>query len=273
MAEFGLVEDRDFEIVYRAGQGDASRVPALIAEVIALNPAVIVSSTTGLTVELKRTTNSIPIVNTTIADPVGLGFAKSIARPGGNVTGLLATSATGGKLVELLLQIVPHVTKLGILLNPTNTGNTVGYSRVKDEIARLPVTLVRVEAQTPADIEPAFQALAREAVEALIPFQDPLFNQEAKRIADLALAARLPTAYGFRFLPDAGGLMSYGGSLKARYRRVGWYVAKILQGEKAGDLPIEQQERVELLVNMKTAAALGITVPPSILARADELIE
>jgi putative ABC transport system substrate-binding protein len=188
IGELGFVESRDFDIAHLAAEGDFSRVPALIAETIALSPTVIVSSTTGLTVELKRATGSIPIVNPTIADPIGLGFAASLARPGGNVTGMMSTSASGGKQVELLLQIAPHITKLGILLNPRNAGNTAGFPRLRDEIAALPVTLVRVEAQTRAEIAPAFQELARQAVQGLMVFQDPLFNKEAKMIADLALA-------------------------------------------------------------------------------------
>jgi putative ABC transport system substrate-binding protein len=213
------------------------------------------------------------VVNTTITDPVGLGLAATIAHPGGNFTGMLAVSGEVGKQLELLHELTPEAKKVGLLLNPDNAAHVRPNPKLEADAAALGITLIRVWAKAPPEIELAFQNLAREEAGSLLIAQDPLFNHGAKAIADLALTARLPTMYGFRFLPEAGGLVSYGGSVKARYHRIGWYVAQILKGQKPGDLPIEQQEKLELVINTKTAKALGLTVPSVILARADELID
>jgi putative ABC transport system substrate-binding protein len=273
IAESGLEEGRDFDLAEREARNDPNRVPALIAEIVAQNPAVIVSSTTGLAVALHRATVSIPIVNSTIADPVDLGLAASLAHPGGNFTGMLSVSGEVGKQLELLHELTPEVQKVGLLLNPENAAHTKPYPKLDADAAALGITLIRVWAKSRPEIELAFQNLVRDEAGSLLVAQDPLFNQGAKVVAGLALTARLPTMYGFRFLPDAGGLASYGGDVRARYHRIGWYVAQILKGQKPGDLPIEQQEKLQFVVNMKTAKALGLTIPPVILARVDELIE
>jgi putative ABC transport system substrate-binding protein len=271
--ENGQVEGRDFDFVYREAQNDAQRLKTLIADVVAQRPAVIVSPTTGLAVALHQATAEIPIVNTAITDPVGLGLATSLAHPGGNFTGISSASADTGKVLELLLQVTPNAKVVGFLLNPNNTAHTRPSPETDASAMALGVSIERVWARTPHEIETAFQSLVQVGAGALFIGQDPLFNEHAKAVADLALSAKLATIYGFRFLPDAGGLMSYGGNSKDRYHRVGWYVAQILKGHKPSDLPIEQQEKLELIINLKTATALGLTVPPSLLAQADELIE
>lgn len=273
MREYGLEEGRDYDIAVRSTDGDPAREPALIAELIALKPAVIVAQSTGLVVGLKKATNTIPIVGLTLTDPVGLGLASSITHPGGNVTGILSTSASTAKLVEVLLQIVPNARKVGVLVNPANAAHWVYIPEVQAQFDALGVTRIHGRAHLAGEIAPAIQALVEQGIDALQIGADPLFTQEMKEIADIALAAKLPTAFTFRILPESGGLMSYGTSIADHERRCGVYAAKILKGEKPGDLPIEQQAKVELVINMKTAKALGLTVPPIVLARADEIIE
>jgi putative ABC transport system substrate-binding protein len=273
LSELGLSEGRDFKLVYLSTEGDQRRAPALVTAVVALNPAVAVTNTTGLTLELKRATDSVPIVAVAITNAVGSGLAASIARPGGNVTGLAANASSPGKVLELLIELVPGLSRVGVLFNPDNPGNVLGVSAIKAETAGLPITLLEVAARTPADIEPAFQEAARAKVGALVILQDAVYTSEKQLIADLALAARLPTGAGFEVHPEAGSLMSYGASLRERWHRAGWYVGQILAGRKPGDLPIEQMAKLKLVINLKTAKALGLTVPQSLLARADEVIE
>ena len=268
----GLKEGRDFDLVIRSTDSDPSRSVASIAEVVASNPAVVIVQTTPLAVQMVQATKTIPIVAVTITDPVGLGLAQTIAHPGGNFTGVMSTSASTAKLVEVLLEFVPGASRVGGLINPGNIAHVQGKGLV-DELEAHSITLVVAEARAPADIPTAFQVLRDANVQAMFAAQDPLFNQEAKTIADLALASHLPLAYGFRIMTDAGGLMNYGTSLIDHQRRAGVLAGKIIKGDKAGDLPIERNAKVEFVVNMKTANALGLTVPLDIKIRADELIE
>jgi putative ABC transport system substrate-binding protein len=273
LEELGLRQGRDFDLIFRSTETDQSRAQGLIAELLALHPAVVVTQTTGLTLDVKRASASVPIVSLAMTDPIGLGLAVSFARPGGNVTGLTAATATRAKQLQLLLETVPGIRRVGVLNNPANAGNVVAMQGLRSDTAALPISLVEVEARMPSDIEPAFQRLASEGVDALLVGQDQTFVQEARLIAELALNAKLPSVNGFRIHADAGGLLSYGSSQMERWQLVARYVAKILSGAKVADLPIEQQAKLELVINLKTAKALGITVPPSILARADEVIE
>jgi putative ABC transport system substrate-binding protein len=269
----GLEEGRDYRLVVRSTGGDPARQAGVIADVVTLNPAVVVATTTGLVVALSKATSTIPIIGSAFSDPVGLGLAQSVAHPGGNVTGIMSTSASIAKLVEVLREIVPEATRIGVLNNLNNDAHVRGFPKVEAELAAMSITLVGANATVRKEIEPAFQTLVSAGVKAMFVGQDPLFNQEAKLIADLALAARLPLAYGFRLMAEAGGLLSYGTSQKDHAQRSGSYAAKILKGEKPGDLPIEQNAKVKLVINMKTAKALGLTIPAIVLARADELIE
>jgi len=273
MRDNGLEEGRDYQLVVRSTGGDPARQPAVIAEVVALNPAVIVAPTTGLVVHLRKATSTIPIVGSAITDPVGLGLVESIVHPGGNVTGIMSTSASVAKQIEVLREIVPEATRIGVLNNFANDAHVHGFPKVQADLAAHSVTLIPANATKREEIEPAFRTLIAADVKAIHAGQDSLFSQEAKLIADLALAARLPLVYGFRLMTDAGGLLSYGTSQKDHALRSGSYAAKILNGEKPGDLPIEQNAKIELVINMKTAKALGLTIPPIVLAGADEVIE
>jgi putative ABC transport system substrate-binding protein len=273
LRDLGLEDGRDFDLVILSTDNDPTRSPALVAELIPLNPAVVITQTTQLAVEMARASKTIPIVSSTLTDPIEIGLAQSIAHPGGNVTGVMSISASGSKLVEVLREIVPGASRIGQLINPSNIGNVRGVTNLKNELAGQPITLIVAEARVAADIPAAFQVLQESNTQALIVAQDALFNQEIKKVADLALAAKLAAIYGFRNLPDNGGLMSYGTSIADHQHRAGVMAAKILRGEKPADLPIEQNAKVELVVNIKTAKALGLTVPPIILARADAIIE
>ena len=268
----GFEEGRDYELVARSTDGDPAQLPGLIDELVALRPVAIVAQTTGIAVALKKATDAIPII-ATLTNPVELGLTASIARPSGNVTGIIASSTSSAKLVELLREIIPTATRIGVLLNRSNTAHVVGFSRVVNDLAGSPIRLIPVDARAPQDIEPAFRSLINERVHAMYIGQDALFSQQMREIAELALAALLPTAYGFRILPDSGGLLSYGTSLIENARRFGQLTAKIIGGARPGDLPIEQQAKLEFVINMKTAAALGLTIPPLILARVDDIIE
>jgi len=277
LQDVGLAEGRDFDLVIRSADSDPSRpgaIPgAMIGELIALNPAVVIVQTTPLAVEMARATKTIPIVASTITDPVALGLAQTIAHPGGNFTGVMSASASTAKLVETLLEFVPGASRVGGLINPGNIAHTQNGQRVKAELEAHSITLVPVEARVAADMPAAFQVLRDSNVQAMYVAQDPLFNREATTIANLAVAAHLPLAYGFRIMTDAGGLMSYGTSLIDHQRRAGVLAGKIIKGDKPGDRPIEQNAKLELVINMKTAKALGLTVPPIVLARADDVIE
>lgn len=273
MQEAGLEQDRDFALDFRSTEGDPAQRSTLAKEVVDLRPAAILSGDTPLTVELRRATDTIPIIGVALTDPVGLGLASSLAHPSGNVTGVLAAVSAPSKLIKLLLEAVPGVVKIGVLYNPTNPGNILGTNSLKADTAKLPITLVLAECRVPMDIGPAFQRLVNTRAGALYVAQDALFTGERQRIADLALAAQLPSITGFRVHTEAGALMSYGSNFPQRYLLAGEYAGKILRGAKAGDLPIQLQPRLELVINLQTAKALGLNIPRSVLARADEVIE
>jgi putative tryptophan/tyrosine transport system substrate-binding protein len=274
MQKLGLVEGRDFDIVQRSANSDPKRVPGLLTELIGLKPDVMLTGDTALTLAAKRATEAIPIVGVGIADPVGFGLVASLARPGGNVTGLLSGIDTlPAKQLELLLQVVPGVIRVGILLNVSNPGNVYGLHVLETDTAALPLKLVPAELRLSTEIEPAFQTFTREHIEAVFVSQDGLFFFDAERIASLALAARLPTVFGFREHVEAGGLMSYGLNRDDLWRHAASYVEKILKGAKPADLPVELHPKLELVINLKTAKALGVTVPAHVLAFADEVIE
>jgi len=222
----------------------------------------------------KKLTNTVPIVSETLVDPIGFGVAASYARPGGNVTGVLLTiEDLPTKLLEFALEMVPGAKRVGLLVNLTNPTHR-GYRRsLEIAVKPLGVELVASEATLPDDLYDALQRLARERVKIALILQDALFLNERKRIALFAMAERLPTMFGFRESVDDGGLMSYGVRQRESWRRTASFVDKILKGAKAGDLPIEFPTKVELLINLIAAKALGINVPPTLLARADEVIE
>jgi putative tryptophan/tyrosine transport system substrate-binding protein len=274
MRELGYVEGTDVDFEYRYADGDYARFPALAEELVRFKPDVIVASNPASTLAVKRATATIPIVAVTLTDPVGLGLAASYARPGGQVTGILSNlDSLPGKLLEILREVVPGAVRIGVLINMNDPSDTAQWRDAEAAAAALPVKLVPVEVRAAADIDAAFQLLQREHVDAVSVLRDGMFLNERQRIAALAAAARLPAVYSFREHVEAGGLICYGVNLRENWRRTAYYVDRILKGAKPGDLPIELPNKMELVINRKTAKALGLTVSQTLLATADELIE
>jgi ABC-type uncharacterized transport system substrate-binding protein len=272
--ELGYVEARAVNIVYRYLDGDVTRLPVLVDELVQLNPDIVVTSNTQSAIAVRQATARIPIVAVNVTDPVAFGLVASQARPGGNVTGILSNLDTlPGKQIELGAEVVRNAVKMGLLLNAGFLPHAIHRQGAEAAAAALAIKLVPIEIRLPNDLDATFQSFVRERVDSVLVLQDPMFLTERHRIAMLALAARLPTMFGYREHVEAGGLMSYGIDLRANYRRAADYVDKILQGSKPGDLPVELPTRYELVLNVKTARALGLDIPPTLLARADEVIE
>jgi len=264
-------------IEYRDAKGETDRLPALAAELVALKVDVILAAGTQHVLAAKQVTTTIPIVFADVADPVARGFVTSLARPGSNITGLsnLNTDLVG-KWLELLKQAVPGVKRVAFLWQPGYLPERAEKDvRQRAEVAAqaLGVRLQFVEARRPEDFERAFAEMTRARVDAVIVWGGVLFIFERKRIAELAAANRLPSSYPMSELVDAGGLMSYAPNVADNFRRAAGYVDKILKGAKAADLPVEQSAKLELVINLKTAKALGLTIPPSLLQRADRVIQ
>ena len=274
MRELGYLEGRDYGFEVRYAEGQYGLIPAQIEELVRLKPDIIVSGTMASVLAAKKLTDTVPIVSETLVDPIGFGVAASYARPGGNVTGVLLTiEDLPHKLLGLALEMVPGAHKVGLLVNPTNP-TFPGFRRSLEVAAEpLGVELVTSEAGLPDDLHAAFQRLAREPVKIVLILQDTMFLNERKRIALFAMAERLPTMFGFRESVEDGGLISYGIDLRESWRRTASFVDRILKGAKAGDLPIEFPTKLEMLINLTAAKALGLTVPETLLARADEVIE
>jgi putative ABC transport system substrate-binding protein len=276
LRDLGYVEGRNVVIEIRDAEGKPERFPALAAELVALKVDVIVAPNTPQALAAKQATRSLPIVFSFVADPVASGLVTSLARPGGNVTGLSSlTPELVGKRLELLTQAVPGVSRVAVLWQPGFQGERTERDMLKaaDVAAQaLGVRLQFVEAQGPADIDRAFSDMTMARAGALTVLGSTMLISERRRLADLAAKNRLPAAYARREYVDAGGLMSYGTNIADLFRRTATYVDKILKGAKPADLPVEQPTTFELVINLKTAKALGITIPQSLLARADEVI-
>jgi len=271
LREHGHDEGRDIDIVYRWAEGDMSRQLQLAKELIALNPAVIMSAANTGTIALTQATSTIPIVGTNLVDPIRLGLAESYNRPGRNVTGLLNTiDSLPGKQADLLLQLIPRATTIGMLVNPANPAHPIILRDVEAVNSR--IKIVPIEVRTSADFEGAFQT-KQGHIEGLIVLVDPIFFTQAARIISLAATSRLPVIHGFRQHVEEGGLMSYGVDSPQSFRRAAYFVDRILKGAQAGDLPIELPTKLELVINLKAAKALGIEIPATLLATADEVIE
>ena len=274
MRERGWIEGKNLLVEYRYTQ-PTDRYPALAAELTALSPDLVVAAGPQAAVALKSATATIPIVFVAVADPVGLGLVQSLARPGGNITGF-ATLVPGdwdSKAVEILRELVPGASKIAILVNPRNPIHRLALAEEIPRIARnLGLALPVVEATTAEELDIAFASAAAQHADAIMVFGDPLTNFQAPRVVALAAEHHLPASYLFRQFAN-GGLVVYGPDLADLFHRAGGYVDKILKGAKPSDLPVEQPTKFELVINMKTAKALGLTVPPSLLVRADEVIE
>jgi len=277
LRDLGYVEGQNLVIEYRDAEGKLERLPALAAELVALKIDVILAAGEPHALAAKQATGTLPIVFVFAPDPVTSGLVTSLARPGGNVTGLSAlTPELVGKRLELLMQVVPGVSRVAVLWQPGAYGGRTEKDVLKGaELAAraLGVRLQFVEARGPADIDRAFSEMTRAHAGALTVLSTPMFIIERRRLVDLAAKNRLPALYPTRDSVDAGGLASYGPSHADSFRRAATYVDKILKGAKPGDLPVEQPTKFELLINLKTAKALGLAIPPSLLQRADQVIE
>ncbi len=274
MRELGYVEGRDYGFEVRYADGRYDLIPGQMDELVRLKPDIIVSGTTAGVLAAKKLTTTVPIVSESLIDPIGFGVAASQARPGGNVTGVMMTVENlPPKLLELALETVPGANRVGLLVNPTNPIHP-GFRRSLEVTAEtLGVELVASEASTLNDLHAAFQRLGRERVKIVLILRDTMFLKERKRIALFAVAERLPTIFEFREGVEDGMLKSYGTNLRESWRRAASFVDKILKGTKPGDLPIEFPTKLELLINLITAKALGLEIPAPLLARADEVIE
>jgi putative ABC transport system substrate-binding protein len=277
LRDLRYVEGRSAVIEYRDADGKFERLRALAAELVALKVDVIVASGTLAALAAKHATSEIPIVLPTVGDPVTDGLVASLARPGGNITGLSnLTPGLVGKCLEVLKQAIPAASQVAILWQPNGfVERTRREVRKGAELAgrALAMRLQFVEARAPEDFERAFSDMTRARVGAVIVVVTAMFVQQRKRLVELAAKSRLPAVYGSSESVDAGGLISYGPNLADPFRRAATYVDKILKGAKPGDLPIEQPTKFELVINLKTAKALGLTLPPSLLQRADQVIE
>ena len=275
LRDLGWVEGQNIAIEYRWAEGRFDRLPDLAADLVRLKVHVIIASTTPAALAAKNATGTVPIVAVSLTHPVELGLVRSLARPGANVTGLSYSVGADifGKDLELLKEVVPRVRRVAVLSNPDSPARSLTTRNIKDAARSLGLQLQLLEARGPEGFDGAFAAMARERVGALLVVQDPAFIPHRARLVDLAATNRLPSIFTQREDAEAGGLMSYGPSLSDLYRRAGTYVDKILKGAKPGDLPIEQPTKFELVINLKTARALGLTVPPSLLQRADQVIE
>jgi len=277
LRDLGYVEGGNVVIEYRSAEGKPERLPALAAELVALKVDVIVVSGTPQALAARQATRTLPIVFAAVADPVGGGLVTSLARPGGNVTGLpLLAPELVGKCLELLKQAVPGVTRVAVLWQPGGSGERTEKDMLKGAEAAgraLGVRLQFVEARGPADFDRAFSDMTRARADALTVLPSNMFFFERRRLGALAAKNRLSAVYPLREFVDVGGLMSYGAEVADNFRRAAGYVDKILKGAKPGDLPVEQPTKFELAINLQTAKALGLTIQQSVLARADHVIE
>lgn len=275
--DLGYDEGRNIVIEYRDAKGETDRLLALAAELVALKVDVIVAAGTQHVLAAKQATTTIPIVFADVADPVARGFVTSLARPGGNITGLsnLNTDLVG-KWLELLLQAVPGSKRVALLWQPgylPERAERDVIQRAEVAAQALGVRLLFVEARRQEDFDRAFAEMTRARVDAVIVWGGVLFIAERKRIAEMAARHRLPSSYPMSEFVDAGGLISYAPNVADNFRRTAAYVDRILKGAKPADLPVEQSSKLELVINVKTAKALGLTIPPSLLQRADRLVE
>jgi putative ABC transport system substrate-binding protein len=274
MQELGYLEGRDYGVEDRYADGDSLRLPLLAEELVRINPDVIVASTTAGVLAAKQATASIPIVGANLTNPVELGLAVSEARPGANVTGILfRLEGLTGKLMEIALDLMPGTGKMGVLVDVNNLGNVSQRREIEAAAGKLAVSMAPVDVRSPDEIGAAIQTFVREHASIVVVLGSSMFLSARRQIASFALASRLPTVFNFREHVEDGGLISYGVDLRQNFRRCAYFVDKILKGEKPGDLPMEFPTKVELVVNMTTAKAIGVTIPPTLLARADEVIE
>jgi putative ABC transport system substrate-binding protein len=274
LRDLGYVDGRNLSMEWRWSEGKTDRLPALAIELVALRPDVIVASGTQAVRAAMEATSAIPIVMTTSSYPEKIGLVRSLSRPGGNVTGLSNVGPElSGKKLELVKQIAPKVSRVAVLWNPASTVEPLALQELLTAAAAVRVEIQSVAVRSPADFSAAFAAVSSSHVDALLALGNPINFRGRQLIADFALRNRLPSIYDERLFVDAGGLMSYAPSFPDMIRRLAGYVDKIVRGARPADLPIEQPTKFELTINLKTAKALGLTIPPSLLLRADQIIE
>jgi putative ABC transport system substrate-binding protein len=275
LKELGWVEGQNIVIEWRFAGGRAERLPDLAAELVRLRVDLIVVPSTPTALAAKNATKTIPLVTVGGGDPVELGLVASLARPGGNITGLSSNLGPeiAGKQLEVLKETVPKVSRMAILWNPTTPGNALALREAEITARALAVELQLLEARSASDFDGAFAAMTTRRAGALLILGDVMFTTHRRRLAALAMKSRLPAIYGGREFVDEGGLLCYGPKLSDNFHRAAVYVDKILKGAKPGDLPIERPTTFQLVVSLKTARALGLTIPPSLLQRADQVID
>jgi putative ABC transport system substrate-binding protein len=274
LKEAGYVEGQNVAIEYRWANGQYDQLPALAADLVRRQVSVIAATSTPANLTAKTATSTIPIVFTTGSDPVELGLVASLNRPGGNVTGVTQlTGEVAPKRVELAHELVPMATVIGLLVNPKNPYAEALTNASRAAAATLGLQLDVLHASTAAEVDEAFSTFRQKQSGALVIGTDAFFNSSAEQLAALSLRHLVPAIYEFRQFAAAGGLMSYGGSIMESYRLAGVYTGRILKGDKPAELPVQQSTKVELIINLKTAKTLGLTISPALLARADEVIE
>jgi len=274
LRELRYIEGQNIAIEYRFASGQVERLPGLSAELVRLKVDVIVAPSTAAALAAKQATSTIPIVFAVVADAVGAGLIANFARPGGNITGLTSSSAAlGGKRLGLLKQVAPKASRVAVLYNPADRSNVLVLKQLQESVPTLGLTLQPLEVREPGEFEGAFFAMTRERAHAMFGAAGALTNEHNKVLVDLAAKHRIPAMWGHRQFVDAGGLMSYAVNLYEQNRQAAVYVDKILKGAKPGDLPVEQPTRYELIINLKTAKALRLTVAQSLLLQADQVIE
>jgi putative ABC transport system substrate-binding protein len=274
MRERGYTHGQDFIVAYRYAEGRADRMPGLVAELLELGPDVFVAPTTFQAVAARKATATVPIVIPVFADPVGSGLVVSEARPGGNVTGIAPyVKGLPAKQLELAREILPNAKRIGLLDDVTDPKSGPQRREIETAAQSLNLAIVTAETRTTDDIRPAFQRFATEHTDVVIVEQSNMLISASIQIAQAAAAKKLPAVYGYREHVEAGGLISYGIDLNGCFHRAAYYVDRILKGAKPADLPVEFPTRLELVINLKVATSLNVEIPPTLLARADEVIE
>jgi ABC-type uncharacterized transport system substrate-binding protein len=274
MRELGYLEGRDYGLEERYADGDVTRLPLLAKDLVRLEPTLIVAGTTSAALAAKQATTSIPVVGVNLTDPIGMGLVANEARPGANVTGILfRVEGLTSKQIEIARELLPSAAKIGVLRNPVNVTDRSQWREAELAAAKVGVSLAPVEVRAGDEIGGAFQRFVQDRADIVAILADPMLTGMRRQIGAFALAAHLPTVNVFREHVEDGGMISYGVDLRRNYYRAAAYVDKILKGARPGDLPVEFPTKLDLVINLATARALGLTIPPSLLARADEVIE
>jgi len=274
LREHGYVEGQNVTVDYRFASGRVGQLPMLAAELVRLKPDVVVTPGTPASLAAKQATSQIPIVFAGVADAVGAGLVTNLARPGGNITGLTSINAElGGKRLQILKQVVPRAVRVGVLYNPADRANVLVLKGLEAAAPTLGLTLRPVEVREPGDFEAAFAAMTKQGAQVMFGATGVLTTEHRKAVVDLAAKTRIPAMWGDREFVEVGGLMSYAGNFYGQIRDTAAYVDKILKGARPGDLPVQQPTTFELVINLKTARTLGLTIPSALLSRATELIQ